>query len=64
MISDKTPTAKVAAGGLTGFSAATLVAVAAEWGLEIPPVTAALLVAGLAFAASWLKRPRGVDIDS
>ena len=50
------PVPKVAAAGSGGAAAAILIAVARQFGIELPPDVAAGLVAVVAFAAGYLKR--------
>lgn len=50
------PVPKVAAAGSGGAAATVLIAIAAQFGVDLPPEVAAGIVAVVAFAAGYLKR--------
>ena len=61
--SDNTPTAKVAAAGLTGSTATILIFIADKFGVEIDGGTGAAIAVWLATAAGWIKKSRQGDFD-
>lgn len=52
------PKPKVAAAGVGGFAATTLISAAALAGIDLPPEVAAAIVTVASFGAGYLKRDK------
>lgn len=60
---DKTPTAKVTAGALTGAAITCILTILRRFEVELTMEEAAALVTLLGGAAAWWKRSRPGDVD-